>query len=250
MELRLDGRCALITGGGSGIGYAVAEAFGSSGARTIIAGRRKEVLDDAAERLPGEIIPQQLDVRDSAESTRILEDLNERYGPITILVNNAGIHLKKSGEDTTVEEFQSVLNTHVLGAHALTRVAIPRMRSAGGGSVLFVASMAALFGIPYVTAYSAAKSAYLGMARTLATEYGQSNIRFNVLAPGWIDSEMMRGAVEKDPARKEKILGRTPLGRFGTAEEVASAALFLSSDAARFVTGVCLPIDGGAAIGF
>jgi gluconate 5-dehydrogenase len=110
--------------------------------------------------------------------------------------------------------------------------------------------MAALFGIPYVTAYSAAKSAYLGMARTLATEYGQSNIRFNVLAPGWIDSEMMRGAVEKDPARKEKILGRTPLGRFGTAEEVASAALFLSSDAARFVTGVCLPIDGGAAIGF
>jgi NAD(P)-dependent dehydrogenase (short-subunit alcohol dehydrogenase family) len=110
--------------------------------------------------------------------------------------------------------------------------------------------MASLFGIPKVLAYAAAKSAYLGMVRTLAAEVSEYNVRVNAIAPGWIDSAMMRQALAGDPARRDRILGRTPLKRFGAAEDVGWAAVYLCSPAAKFVTGVILPVDGGVSIGF
>ena len=124
------------------------------------------------------------------------------------------------------------------------------MIARGSGSILFLASMASLFGIPQVVAYSAAKSAYVGMVRALATELSPHGVRVNAIAPGWIETEMTRKAMDGDPERKRKILSRTPMGRFGTAEDVGMAAVYLSSPAARFVTGVVLPVDGGASIGF
>jgi gluconate 5-dehydrogenase len=136
-------------------------------------------------------------------------------GPVTILVNNAGIHLKKDAVETSVEEFQAVLQTHVFGAHALSAAVLPGMMERRHGSILFIASMASLSGIPKVVAYSAAKSAHLGMARTLAVEAGPHGVRVNAIAPGWIDSAMSRKALDSDPARKAKILGRTPLARLG-----------------------------------
>jgi gluconate 5-dehydrogenase len=151
---------------------------------------------------------------------------------------------------TTPEEFGQVLQTHVIGAHALTRAVLPGMIERRHGNVLFIASMASLFGIPEVVAYSAAKSAYLGMVRTLAAEVSSQNVRVNAIAPGWIESDMMRKALDGDPARRDKILGRTPMGRFGEAEDIGWAAVYLCSPAARFVTGVVLPVDGGVSIGF
>ncbi len=110
--------------------------------------------------------------------------------------------------------------------------------------------MTSLFGIPYVLAYSCAKAGYLGMVRNLATEWGPSGVRVNAIAPGWIDSAMMRKALDSDPERKQKILGRTPLATFGEPEDIGEAAAFLCSPSAKFITGVCLPVDGGASIGF
>jgi gluconate 5-dehydrogenase len=110
--------------------------------------------------------------------------------------------------------------------------------------------MAALFGIPQVVAYAAAKSAHLGMVRTLAAEVSGQGVRVNAIAPGWIESDMMRRALDGDPARRDKILGRTPMGRFGEAQDIGWAAVYLCSPAAKFVTGVVLPVDGGASIGF
>jgi gluconate 5-dehydrogenase len=126
----------------------------------------------------------------------------------------------------------------------------PGMLQRRRGSIVFTASMASLFGIPLVVAYSAAKSAYLGMVRTLATELSPGGVRVNAIAPGWIDSPMLRQALSNDPPRQQKIISRTPMGRFGDADDIGWAAVYLSSPAAKFVTGAVLPVDGGASIGF
>jgi NAD(P)-dependent dehydrogenase (short-subunit alcohol dehydrogenase family) len=118
------------------------------------------------------------------------------------------------------------------------------------GSILFIASMTSFFGIPEVMAYSAAKTAYLGMVRTLATEVSPLGVRVNAIAPGWMETEMVQKAMKGDPARRRRILARTPLGRFGQADDIGAAAVYLCSPAAKFVTGAVLPVDGGASIGF
>jgi gluconate 5-dehydrogenase len=138
----------------------------------------------------------------------------------------------------------------VAAAFSLTTAVLPGMIQRKHGNILFTASMASLFGIPLVAAYSAAKSAHLGLVRSLATEVSPHGVRVNAIAPGWIESAMMLKALNGDPGRSKKILGRTPLNCFGTAEDVGLAAVYLCSPAAKFVTGVTLPVDGGASIGF
>lgn len=246
----LDGSLALVTGGGTGIGRAITDALVEAGARVVVAGRRKEPLQDTARAYPGKVFAYEYDVTKTEEALQFLSRVEQDLGIPTILVNNAGIHLKKKAEDVSAEEFRKVLETHIIGAHSLSAAAIPLFRKAGGGSILYIASMASLFGIPYVVAYAAAKSAMLGVVRTLAVEYGVENIRVNAIAPGWIETEMSRKAMEGDPERKRKVLGRTPLGRFGTPEDIGWAAVYLCSPAARFITGTCLAVDGGISIGF
>lgn len=177
-------------------------------------------------------------------------DRNWERGTWFTGVMAAGVHLKKLAVDTSPEEFLTVMSTHVIGAHALTQALLPGMIQRKHGSVIFIASMASLFGIPKVVAYSAAKSAYVGMVRTLAAEVSADNVRVNAIAPGWIDSDMMRQALAGDPARRDKILGRTPMGKFGDADDIGWAAVYLCSPAAKFVTGVVLPVNGGVSIGF
>lgn len=242
----LEGETALITGGGSGLGLGIARCFVKAGARVILVGRREGVLATACAELGDSASFVAHDVTDLAAA----ESLIKQLPPVTILVNNAGVHLKKGAVDTTPVEFNTVLQTHVLAAHALTRAVLPGMIERGHGNVLFTASMASLFGIPKVVAYAAAKSAHLGMVRTLAAEVSSFGVRINAIAPGWIDSDMMRNALSGDPARRDKILGRTPMNRFGDADDIGWAAVYLCSAAAKFVTGAVLPVDGGASIGF
>jgi gluconate 5-dehydrogenase len=184
------------------------------------------------------------------QAPRLAREVTERFGAASILINNAGIHLKKPAIDTTEDEFLHVLQTHVLGAHALSRAVAPAMMRRGAGSILFIASMAALIGIPQVVAYSAAKSAYVGMVRALATELSPQGVRVNAIAPGWIETDMSRQAMNGDPERRKKILSRTPLARFGDPDDIGQAAVYLCSPAAKFITGVVLPVDGGVSIGF
>ena len=242
----LQGETALITGGGTGIGLGIARCFVEAGARVILVGRREDVLADAARGLGAAATFIAHDVTDFDAAGTLIE----RAGAVTILVNNAGVHLKKPAVETSALEFNNVLQTHVVAAHALTRAVLPGMLARGHGNVLFTASMTSLFGIPLVVAYSAAKSAYLGMVRTLAAEVSPRGVRVNAIAPGWIDSGMMRSALDRDPQRRDKILGRTPMNRFGDADDIGWAAVYLCSPAARFVTGIVLPVDGGASIGF
>jgi len=249
-RFRLDGELALITGGGTGIGLAIAHCMADAGARVVLTGRREDKLREAAEAIGPQACYVGHDVSRLSEAPALVESAARRFGPFTILVNNAGVHLKKPAVDTTEEEFLKVLTTHVLGAHALSRAVAPGMMERGKGSILFIASMASLFGIPQVVAYSAAKSAYVGMVRALATELSPGGVRVNAIAPGWIETEMSRKAMDGDPERKQKILSRTPLGRFGTPVEVGLAAVYLCSPAAQFITGAILPVDGGVSVGF
>lgn len=247
----LEGEIALITGGASGLGLGMARCFVSAGARVVLVGRREPELIAAAASLGHGTTWVAHDVtRLELAKDLVASAENQAGGKISILVNNAGIHVKKPAMETGSEEFQSLLNTHVCAAHALNRAVIPGMLERGSGSILFIASMASLFGIPLVVAYSAAKSACLGLTRSMAAELSPQGIWVNAIAPGWITSPMTVNALAGDSARSQKILGRTPLGRLGDPEDIGWAAVYLCSPAAKFVTGMVLPVDGGASIGF
>ena len=248
---RLDGEVAIITGGATGLGFGMARCLVASGAKVVLVGRREEELNKAAAELGSAASFVRHDVTEHGKAAELIEAATRAAGaPPSILINNAGVHLKKSAVDTSPEEFLTVINTHVIGSHALTQAVLPGMIERKHGSVIFIASMASLFGIPKVIAYAAAKSAYVGMVRTLASEVSADNVRINAIAPGWIDSKMMRTALDGDPARRDKILGRTPMGCFGEADDIGWAAVYLCSPAAKFITGAVLPVDGGVSIGF
>ena len=247
----LTGETALITGGGTGLGFGMAKCLAAAGAKVVLVGRREEELKKAVAQIGSQASFVAHDITQLNRAGELISAAEKIAGaPISILINNAGIHLKKPAAETTPEEFQSVLTTHVCAAQALTTALLPGMLARGHGNILFTASMASLFGIPLVIAYAAAKSAYVGMVRTLASEISGRGVRVNAIAPGWIESPMLRKALDGDAARSNKILSRTPMGRFGEADDIGNAAVFLCSPAAKFITGVVLPVDGGASIGF
>lgn len=246
----LEGKLALITGGGTGLGFGIATAFVQNGAKVVIVGRREEVLKEAAETLGAQCSYIVGDLSDLDRIPQLIDQVEATAGPIDILVNNAGNHVKKMAEDMTDEDFVSIINLHVLSVFALTREVIKKMKAREGGSILFLSSMTALMGQGKVVAYSAAKAGILGMMRNLVVEYAQDNIRFNAIAPGWIESPMLHKAIDNDPPRKNRILQRIPSGKFGEASDIGNAAVYLSSDAGKYVSGVLLPVDFGASISF
>lgn len=241
---------ALITGGGTGLGRAMAAAFVASGARVVLTGRREEPLVSACEGLGPGAGYALYDVAEPARAESFVAGLQERFGFISILVNNAGNHFKKDALETGEEEFRHLMDTHVTGAWALARAVAPGMLEAGRGSLLFTASMASSMGIPKVFAYTTAKSAIGGMVRSLAADLSHRGVRVNAIAPGFIETDISRRAFAGDPERKARVLGRNPMGRLGTPEEVGWAAVFLCSPAASYINGVVLPVDGGMLIGF
>ena len=246
----LEGQLGLITGGGTGLGLGIAHAFVAQGARVVITGRREEVLQRATADLGAAASYRVHDVTDHAAAAPLIASIEEEHGPLTTLVNNAGNQIHSPAEDFSEEDLQQILDVHVVGAFSLSRHAARRMMERSLGSITFIASMASLFGIPNVSAYSAAKTAHLGLIRTLSAEWAHRGVRINAIAPGWILTEMSRNAFEKNPARKTKVLGRTPLQQLGEPADIGWTAAYLASPAAQFITGVCIPVDGGASIGF
>ncbi len=243
-------KTAVVTGGGTGIGLHISEAFAGAGARVVITGRRENILQEACLRLGNNAAYIVNDIRALDSLPGLVDTIETEHGPIDILVNNGGINLKKHMMDTSDEEFGNIIQTNLIGVYALTREVAGRMATRKGGSIILIASMAALYGLPDVSAYTASKSAILGLTRSLAVDLAKLGIRVNAISPGFIDTPMLRNAFKADPERERRVLQRTPLGRLGTVEDVAAAALFLASDQARFITGANLPVDGGNSIGF
>lgn len=247
----LAGEVAVITGGGTGLGFGIASCFVRAGARVILVGRNSETLEQAGSRLGPNASWISHDITEVDRAGQLFEAAEAIYAKApSIVVNNAGIHLKKPAEETSPGDFAAVMQTHVNASQALIGAILPSMLNKGRGSILFTASMTALFGMPNVIAYSAAKTALVGMTRALAAEVSGRGVRVNAIAPGWIESRMLRQALANDPMREQKILARTPMARFGDPDDIGWAATYLCSPAAKFITGTILPVDGGASIGF
>jgi len=244
-------KIAIVTGGGSGIGFAIAEKFVQNNILTIIIGRDQQKLDDAKNKL-GELCDFfSCNLNNLNEIPTLVNDIITRYGQINILVNNAGINLKKEFTEVTDEEFQKIILTNLTSVFALSREVVKCMlEKQTKGSIINISSMASQYGIPKVIAYTASKSAIEGMTRAMAVELSPKGIRVNCIAPGFIATDMSAKALNNDPERKAKVMGRTPMGEMGLPSDIGDAAVFLASDTAKYITGVVLPVDGGNSVGF
>jgi len=243
-------RIAIVTGGGSGIGFAISEKFIQNGIETIIVGRDENKLRQAKDKLGKLCHAMTCDVSNLSSIPGFISNVINKFGQIDVLVNNAGINMKKEFQDVTDEDFQKVITTNLTAVFAISREVVKQMLKQKSGSIINISSMAAQYGLPKVIAYSASKTAIDGMTRAMAVELSPKGIRVNAIAPGFIITDMTDKALNSDPERKAKVFGRTPMGYMGQTSDIGDAALFLAGDAAKYITGVVLPVDGGNSIGF
>jgi NAD(P)-dependent dehydrogenase (short-subunit alcohol dehydrogenase family) len=243
-------KLAIVTGGAAGLGLAMTTKFVEAGIRTVMIGRKEEALKATAAAL-GELCSYKvLDLQQLDAIPGCIAEIAESFGQIDILINNAGINMKKDFLEVTDQDFYNIIQTNVLSVFAISREVSKVMVKQGHGAIVNISSMAAQYGIPKVIAYTAAKSAIEGMTKAMAVELSPLGIRVNCIAPGFIKTAMSSKALDNDPERKNKVLSRTPMGHLGLPEDVADTALYLSSDAAKYITGTILPVDGGNSIGF
>lgn len=241
---------AIVTGGGSGIGLAIAKTFVENKIFTIIIGRNQEKLDEAQRQLGENCAAIPFDLTELARIPQLIADVIKKFGHIDILVNNAGINFKKEFTEVSDEDFSRIIHTNVSSVFSISREVAKHMIERKKGAILNISSMAALYGIPKVIAYTASKAAIEGMTKAMAVELSPLGIRVNSIAPGFIATEMSSKALNNDPERKNKVLSRTPMGYLGETADIGEAALFLTSKVAKYITGTCLPVDGGNSIGF
>jgi NAD(P)-dependent dehydrogenase (short-subunit alcohol dehydrogenase family) len=243
-------RIAIVTGGASGIGLAIAEKFIQNDIYSIVIGRDEKKLEAAKDILGEKGSAIKFDITQLKGIPPLIKDIHQQYGHIDILVNNAGINMKKPFTEVTDEEFQSILHTNLNAVFALSRETVKVMEQQGSGSIINISSMAAKYGLPKVIAYSASKSAIEGMTVAMAVELSPKGIRVNAIAPGFIITDMTDKAFNADNERKQKAIGRTPMGYMGKPEDIAEAAYFLATDTSKYITGTSIRVDGGNAIGF
>lgn len=238
----LTGRVALVTGASRGIGLAMASALAGAGAKVVINAHDKAACETAAAKLGG--TAEAFDVNDEALAIAALDRIVARHGRLDILISNAGQAIRKPLFDFTTAEFDAVMNTHVRAGFFLGREAGRRMAANKWGRILYTTSLMARNARAQVPAYATAKTALEGMIRALAADLAPHGINVNGIAPGFIVTDLTKG-LHETPAFKEKVEGRTPMGRWGRPEELGGPALFLCSEAASYVTGAVLTVDGG-----
>ena len=246
-KFRLDGKAALVTGGSRGLGLEAALALKEAGARVAVVARRASFFEEARKAVGEDALYLEGDVRDEARLEAIAEEVEERLGPLTVLVNAAGVSWGAPSLEMPVEKVREVLEVNLVGAFLASRVAARRMKERGYGKIIHIASVAGLKGeYPEVldaVGYSASKGGLIALTRDLAVKWGRWGIRVNALAPGFFPTRM----TEKVLPRAEAFLKATlPMGRPGAPGELGGAVLFLASPASDYVTGAVLPVDGGA----
>jgi gluconate 5-dehydrogenase len=246
---RLDGRVALVTGGGDGVGLGISRALAQAGATVVVAGRRAPVVAAAAQALGGAAIGVVLDLADRPSLPDAVRMIEAQAGPIDVLVNNAGNHERAAATEHSDAAFSAVLDVHVEGAFALTREVARGMVQRRRGSIVFISSVNARIGLPQAPGYAAAKSAQLGLTGALAAEWAPHGVRVNALISGWVEAGMSQRILGADAERAARVVGRVPMGRFAAPEEIGHVVVFLASPASSYVTGAALPVDGGALVG-
>jgi len=242
--MRLAGKVAIITGGGRGIGKAIAAAFVREGAKVVIAGRDSKKLEAAAAEIGGDCLAVSADVSSASDVMKLVSTASEKFGRIDALVNNAAVLLQGTAESLSEDDFDQTFNINVRGLWLMSRAVMPHLRAAGGGSIVNIASVLSLVGARNRVAYAASKGAVAAMTKAMALDHALENIRVNCIAPGIVATEMVEKFNTDEAARRQRV-GMHPMGRFGQPEDIASAAVFLASDESRWTTGSVLTVDGG-----
>jgi 2-deoxy-D-gluconate 3-dehydrogenase len=244
----LHGRVAIVTGGNGGIGLGMARGLAQAGCDVMIAGRNAAKNRAAVATLEGlgaKATALEADVTSEAACKQMVDATVQRFGRLDILVNNAGINVRKQPQEYSVEEWRLIVETNLTSAWMGCRAAYPAMVKAGGGKIINIGSMTSIFGAPFAAAYSATKGGIVQLTKALATAWARDNIQLNAVLPGWVDTDLTRQSRKEVPGLNERVLSRTPAGRWGLPDDFAGIAVFLASRAADFITGAEIVVDGG-----
>lgn len=242
--MRLNGKTAIVTGGGSGIGKGIAQEFAHEGAQVVIAGRDGRKLALAAEEIGASCMPVEADVSSAGDVQKLVSATIDKFSGINILVNNAAILLPGTAESLSEEEFDQTFNINVRGLWLLSRAVLPHMRAAGGGSIVNIGSVLSQLGARNRVAYSSSKGAVMAMTKAMALDHAAEHIRVNCICPGIVETEMVARFNMDENASRQR-LAMHPAGRFGQPGDVAAAAVYLASDDSAWTTGIALTVDGG-----
>jgi 2-dehydro-3-deoxy-D-gluconate 5-dehydrogenase len=249
----LKGRVAIVTGGNGGIGLGMAHGLAEAGAAIAVAGRNREksaAAVKALESIGAKAAAIEVDVRDEASCRAMVAAAAKRFGRVDILINNAGTNVRKLPQDATLADWREVLDTNLTSAFLCSQAAYPEMAKAGGGKVISIGSMLSIFGGPLMAAYGSSKGGIVQLTKSLAAAWAKDNIQVNAVLPGWINTDLTKTARVQIQGLNERVLARTPAGRWGEPSDLAGIAVFLASAASDFVTGTAIAVDGGYSIQF
>ena len=247
----LTERVAIVTGGNGGIGLGMARGLAEAGAAVIVAGRDQAKGGQAVRELQAlgaKAAFVAVDVKSESSCRAMVRAAAHEFGRLDILVNNAGTNIRKRPEEYALEEWRTLLEINLTGAFACCQAAYPEMVRSGGGKIINIGSMMSIFGASFAAPYAASKGGIVQLTKALAAAWARENIQVNAVLPGWIDTDLTRQARQQIDGLHERVLARTPAGRWGTPADLAGIAVFLASPASDFVTGTAIPVDGGYAI--
>jgi len=248
MNSRLQGKVAIVTGAGTGIGRACALAMAAEGASLALVGRRREKIDQLAKELGGTTLPVVADVSKKMDIENLISATVSKFGSVNVLLNNAGILHPGTVEQITEEQWDQTFNVNVRGLWLLSRAVLPHMRKTGGGSIINIASVLGINGARNRASYAASKGAVVLLTKCMAIDHGHENIRVNAICPSFVETDLTAAVLSQvaDPqaVRRERIAIH-PLGRLGRPEDIAGLAVYLAGDESSWVTGAVFPVDGG-----
>ena len=249
--LSLEGRTALVTGGGGGLGGAMALALAQAGADIVLFDLHAEPMKQNAALIEKEkrrCVMVGGDVRRVEDIERAVQTAVTQLGRLDIAVNSAGVNIRKPAHELTLAEWRQVIDINLTSAFLCSRDAHPHLKRAGGGKIINIGSMMSIFGASFAPAYAASKGGIVQLTKATAVAWAPDNIQVNAVLPGWIDTELTRNARTEVKGLHEGVLARTPAGRWGTIDDMEGIAIFLASTASDFITGTAIPVDGGYAV--
>jgi 2-deoxy-D-gluconate 3-dehydrogenase len=244
----LSGRVAVVTGGNGGIGLGMARGIARAGGRVAVVGRNPAKNAAAVaelQALGADCLAVEADVMNDEACRSLVEQAAEHFGRVDILVNNAGMALRKQPQDYTMQEWRRVIDTNLSSAFACSQAAYPHMKAAGGGKIISIGSVMSIMGASFAVAYAASKGGLVQMTRALATAWAADNIQVNALLPGWIDTDLTKGAKREVAGLDERVRSRTPAGRWGDPTDFEAITVLLCGSGSQYITGAAIPVDGG-----
>jgi 2-deoxy-D-gluconate 3-dehydrogenase len=248
----LTGNVAIVTGGNGGIGLGMARGLAGAGARVVVAGRNRDKSARAVAELaplgPGGALAIEVDVTDEASVANLFAQTAARCGRLDILINNAGINIRKPPQDLSLAEWRHVIDTNLTSAYLCSHAAYPLLKQAGRGKVINIGSIMSTLATGFSPVYAASKGGIVQLTKACAAAWARDHIQVNAVLPGWIDTELTEGTRRDVPGWHDAVVRRTPAGRWGTIDDLRGIAVFLSAPASDFVTGAAITVDGGYSI--